>query len=109
MKHKQAVAIVKKDITTLGHTAVAQVNASTNGPDIEVWTGKKGYRVEVKVAVKLKNGGWQIGPLAEKNTDMLAIVMPNKRIVYSSMKDHKKIMGERGYRGVSDYINFFNT
>lgn len=107
MNHSKAVSVVCKDIRSLGHTAAAQRNPTNNGPDIEVWTGNRGYRVEVKVVKKLRNGGWQIGPLAERNTDMLAIVLPNKRIIYSSMKDHKKIMGERGYRGVSDYINFF--
>lgn len=107
MTHKKAVALVSKDLRALGYKVVAQTHSAANGADIEVWTGKKGYKVEVKIPYKLKNGGWQINGLSEKNTDMVAVVLKNKRIIYSSIVDHGKIASPKGFRGVSSYINFF--
>lgn len=109
MNHNKASKLVTKDIRTLGYTAIAQAKVAANGADIEVWTGKKGYKVEVKVAKRMTRGGWQISPLDSKNADVVAVVLPNGRIIYSSIKDHEKISSVKGWRGVSDYINFFNN
>lgn len=108
MTHKDAVALVCKDMKDTKYTVVPQKYSAMTGPDIEVWTGKKSYKIEVKVAKKLVNGGWQVNPLEERHCDMLAVVLPNKRIVYSSIKDHKRLMAAGGYRGITDYVNFFN-
>ena len=107
MTHKVAVGLVKKDLMSLGYEVVAQKYSAAKGADIEVWTGKRGFKVEVKIPYKLKNGGWQINQLSEKNADMVAIVLKSKRIVYTSIQDHSKIASVKGFRGVSNYINFF--
>ena len=109
MNHKKAATLVVKDIKALGYTAVPQKKTSSNGADIEVWTGKKGYKVEVKVAKRMTRGGWQIAPLDSKNADVVAIVLPKGRIIYSSIKDHERVASVKGWRGVSDYIKFFNN
>ncbi len=107
MTHKEAVAKVGRDLRRLGYKVVTQTHSAAKGPDIEVWTGKKGYKVEVKIPKKLVNGGYQIDPLQEKNADMVAMVLPNGRIIYSSYKDHVKAASKKGFRGTSDYVNFF--
>ncbi len=107
MNHKTAVNKVVRDLRSLGYVVKPQTHSAAKGADIQVWTGKVGYKVEVKVAKRLTNGGWQINPLQEKNTDMLAIVLNSGRIIYSSYKDHARVVKGKGYRGISDYVNFF--
>jgi hypothetical protein len=107
MKHKQAVALVTKDLRSLGNTVVPQTHSAAKGADIEMWTGRRSYKVEVKVPYKLASGGWQIDALHERNADMVAIVINKNRIIYCTIGDHAKIASPRGFRGVSHYINFF--
>lgn len=109
MTHKEAVALVCKDMKDTGYILVPQTHSAATGPDIEVWTGKRSYKVEVKVAKCMTNGGWQINPLEERHTDLVAIVLPTKRIIYSTLKDHKRLVGPKGYRGITDYLTFFNA
>lgn len=81
-----------------------------NGPDMVVTNDSTAYRIEIKVARKLKSGSWQVKPVEinRKNDDFVAIKVGRSWIL-RTMKEHLNLCSMDGYCSVTELYRLLNN
>jgi hypothetical protein len=91
-----------KEIKRFGFKPLKAGKRNANGPDLTAIKNNRAYTIEIKRARVTKRGSIQVPPV-EKNRihdDMIAIVLPNERVLLGSMEDHMNLCTPKGYRTI---------
>ena len=101
---------LKKIMEEIRWKVLNKPHKNENGPDMVVTNEYTAYRIEIKVARKLKSGSWQVKPVEEnrKNDDFIAIKV-GKMWVFREMSEHLKLCSGNGYNSVTKLYRLLNN
>ena len=107
MKRNKAENVVRNILKLKGFALDEQRDERHNGIDIVALKDGKALLIEVKKA-KRHNRAWQIDPVSLKQQvtcNTIAIVMPNKQVLFEPMSQHIKLCSKNGLRYLTELIN----
>lgn len=104
IKDPTSEEIVNEYFQTKGYTVAIGDNEYQDGFDLVAIKGTEYITVEVKTACKVpEKNSWRVRGVSDfaKNSDVIAIVLPNKNIHFESMKAHLKNCSPTGDRHIT--------
>lgn len=92
-----------------GWKVLKKPHKNENGPDMVVVNSSTAYRIEIKVARRLKSGSWQVNPVEynRRKDDFIAIKI-GKSWLFRTMEEHLKLCSEEGYDSVTELYRLMN-
>ncbi len=106
MKNKYDIGqyiLVASELADFGFNILPWKAQNANGPDITITRGGRAYTVEVKKAKITKRNSLQVPPIEprRRNDDLVAIVLPNYKVLLQPMSEHLSLCTAKGYRTLS--------
>jgi len=103
--------IVSTILIRNGFVSSVNKTKNTNGFDVIAIRTKdnKGFVIEVKKACKDKNkNAWRTRGMSVKTikSDLVAIILPSKRVFFDSIENHLKCCNKNGDRYVTKMVEF---
>jgi hypothetical protein len=88
---------------------VSNHHINQNGFDLLAVRDGKFIVIEVKEALLVNDKYWRVRTITEKakQSDIIAIVMPNKYIHFDSMTHHLNCINSDGDRYITDMVNMY--
>jgi Holliday junction resolvase len=99
--------IVKSHFVSLGYIVAIGDNENQNGFDVVAVKDNEYLIIEVKTASRITGKNcWRVREVSEyaKNSDVIAIVLPSKKIHFENMKHHLLSCSISGDRYITEIV-----